>query len=38
MYFGHEHVETGRSCLLELATFIKYHMPLSYPATKSLLS
>ena len=28
MYFGHKHVETGSSCSLELATFLKYHMPL----------
>ena len=28
MYFGHKHVETGRNRLHELATFLKYHMPL----------
>ena len=28
MYFGRERVETGPSCLHELATFLKYHMPL----------
>ena len=28
MYFGHKHLETGLSCLHELATFLKYHMPL----------
>ena len=29
MYFGHKHVETGPNCLHELATFVKYHMPLN---------
>ena len=29
MYFGHKHVETGPNCSCELATFLKYHMPLS---------
>ena len=28
MYFGHKHVETGPNCSDELATFLKYHMPL----------
>ena len=29
MYFGHKHIETGPNYLHELATFLKYHMPLS---------
>ena len=29
MYFGRERVEAGPSCLHELATFLKYHMPLT---------
>ena len=28
MYFGHKYVETGRNCLHELSTILKYHMPL----------
>ena len=28
MYFGHKHIETGQDCSHELATFLKYHMPL----------
>ena len=28
MYFGHKLVETGPNCSHELATFLKYHMPL----------
>ena len=28
MYYGHKHVETGPNCLHELATFLKYHIPL----------
>ena len=28
MYFGHKHVETGENCSYEIATFLKYHMPL----------
>ena len=28
MYFRCKHVETGRSCSHELATFLKYHIPL----------
>ena len=28
MNFGRKHVETGRNCSHELATFLKYHMPL----------
>ena len=28
MYFGHKRVETGPNCSHELATFLKYHMPL----------
>ena len=31
MYFGHKHVETGPNCSNELATFLKYHMPLIKP-------
>ena len=29
MYFGRKRVETGPNFLYELATFLKYHMPLS---------
>ena len=29
MHFGHKHVETGPNCYYELATFLKYHMPLT---------
>ena len=29
MYFGHKHVETGPNCSHGLATFFKYHMPLT---------
>ena len=29
MYFCHKHVETGLNFSHELATFLKYHMPLS---------
>ena len=32
MYFGHKHVETGLNCSHELATFLKYHMPLRGPS------
>ena len=28
MYFGHKHAETGLNCSHQLATFLKYHMPL----------
>ena len=28
MHFGHQHVETGPNCSHELASFLKYHMPL----------
>ena len=28
MYFRHKHVETGPNRSYELATFLKYHMPL----------
>ena len=28
MYFSHKRVETGPNCSHELATFLKYHMPL----------
>ena len=28
MYFGYKHVETGPNCSHELATFLKYHIPL----------
>ena len=28
MYLGHKHVKTRPSCSHELATFLKYHMPL----------
>ena len=28
MYCGYKHVETGPNCSRELATFLKYHMPL----------
>ena len=28
MYFGHKHVDTVPNCSYELATFLKYHMPL----------
>ena len=30
MYFGHKHVEIGPNCSHELATFLKYHMPLNF--------
>ena len=30
MYSGHKHVETGPNCSHELATFLKYHMTLSF--------
>ena len=29
VYFGHKHVETGPNCSYEVATFVKYHMPLN---------
>ena len=29
MYFGHKHVKTRPNCSHKLATFFKYHMPLS---------
>ena len=29
MYFEYKHVETKPNCSHELATFLKYHMPLS---------
>ena len=28
MFFGRKHVETEPSCLHELTTFLKFHMPL----------
>ena len=28
MYLGHKHVKIGLNCSRELATFLKYHMPL----------
>ena len=28
MYFGHKYVETGPNSSHELATFLKYHIPL----------
>ena len=28
MYFKHKHVEIGQNYSHELATFLKYHMPL----------
>ena len=28
IYCGHKHVETALSCSHEIATFVKYHMPL----------
>ena len=28
IYFGHKHVETGANYSYELATFLKYYMPL----------
>ena len=28
MYFGHKHIELELNCSRELATFLKYHMPL----------
>ena len=28
--FGYKHVETGPSCSYKFATFLKYHMPLSF--------
>ena len=34
MYFGHKYVETGLNCSHELATFLKYHMPLILPEFK----
>ena len=29
MYLGHKHVENRPNCSHKLATFLKYHMPLS---------
>ena len=34
IYFGHKHFETGANCLHELATFLKYHMPLIHVLNK----
>ena len=28
MYFVHKHIETQPNCSYELATYLKYHMPL----------
>ena len=28
MFFGHKHVETGKNCSYEVATFLNYHVPL----------
>ena len=28
MYFEHKYAESGLNCSHELATFLKYHMPL----------
>ena len=30
MYFEKKHVEAGKNFLHELATFLKYHMPLRW--------
>ena len=30
MYFRHKNVEIGPNCSHEIATFLKYHMPLNW--------